>query len=138
MRFVTPPASRATPTESNNRTDPLTGLPILGNVAETFEFRAISRDLETPWIEQFGIGIQRQLGTNLMVEARYVGSRGHELLESRAFNQGFDLNDPSTPDYIFERFNRAYVDASARTARSTPARRRASAVLARRSDSPIR
>ena len=33
---------------TNNRTDPLTGLPILGNVAETFEFRAISRDLETP------------------------------------------------------------------------------------------
>ena len=96
---------------TNNRTDPLTGLPILGNVAETFEFRAISRDLETPWIEQFGIGIQRQLGTNLMVEARYVGSRGHDLLESRAFNQGFDLNDPTTPDYIFERFNRAYVDA---------------------------
>ena len=50
---------------------------------------------------------------NLMVEARYVGSRGHKLLESRAFNQGYDLNDPSTPDYIFERFNKAYVDAGA-------------------------
>ncbi|HYN10975.1 MAG TPA: TonB-dependent receptor [Vicinamibacterales bacterium] len=95
-----------------NRTDPVTGLPILGNVAETFEFRAISRDLETPWVEQYGIGIQRQLGSNLMLEARYVGSRGHKLLESRAFNQGFDLNDPSTPDYIFERFNKAYLEAN--------------------------
>ena len=47
------------------------------------------------------------------VEARYVGSRGHKLLEARAFNQGYDLNDPSTPDYIFERFNKAYVDAGA-------------------------
>ena len=93
--------------------DPLTGQPILGNVAETFEFRAISRDLETPWVEQFGIGLQRELGRNLMVEARYVGSRGHKLLEARAFNQGYDLNDPSTPDYIFERFNKAYVDAGA-------------------------
>ena len=93
-----------------NRNDPLTGQPILGNVAETFEFRAISRDLQTPWIEQFGIGVQRQLGSNLMVEARYVGSRGHKLLESRAFNQGYDLNDPATPDYIFERFNKAYLD----------------------------
>ena len=88
-----------------NRTDPLTGQPILGNVAETFEFRAISRDLETPWIEQFGIGVQRELQPNLLLEARYVGSRGHNLLESRAFNQRYDLNDPSTPDYIFERFN---------------------------------
>ncbi len=94
-----------------NRTDPLTGQPILGNVAETFEFRAISRDLETPWIEQFGIGVQRELKPNLLLEVRYVGSRGHDLLESRAFNQPYDLNDPSTPDYIYERFNRAYVDA---------------------------
>jgi hypothetical protein len=48
-----------------------------------------------------------------MIEARYVGSRGRKLLESRAFNQGYDLNDPATPDYIFERFNRAYLDAGA-------------------------
>jgi hypothetical protein len=93
-----------------NRTDPLTGQPILGNVAETFEFRAISRDLETPWLEQFGIGLQREIGRDLMIEARYVGSRGHKLLEARAFNQGYDLNDTSTPDYIYERFNTAYVD----------------------------
>ena len=96
-----------------NRNDPLTGQPILGNVAETFEFRAISRDLQTPWIEQFGIGVQREIASNLMVEVRYVGSRGHELLESRAFNQPWDLNDPNTPDFIYERFNRAYVDAGA-------------------------
>ena len=98
---------------SNNRVDPLTGQPILGNVAETFEFRAISRDLETPWVDQYGFGIQHQLSVDLMVEARYIGSRGHKLLESRAFNQGYDLNDPATPDYIFERFNKAYVDAGA-------------------------
>jgi len=96
-----------------NRTDPLTGLPILGNVAETFEFRAISRDLQTPYIQQFGIGVQRQFGKSYSVEARYIGSRGKKLLEARAFNQGYDLNDPSTPDYIFERFNQAYVDAGA-------------------------
>ena len=47
----------------------------------------------------------------MAVEIRYVGSKGHELLEARAFNQGYDLNDPSTPDYIFERFNQAYVAA---------------------------
>ena len=96
-----------------NPIDPVTNQPTLGNVAETFEFRAIDRDLVTPWIEQFGIGIQREISRNLMVEARYVGSRGHDLLESRAFNQGYDLNDPNTPDHIYERFNRAYIDALA-------------------------
>jgi hypothetical protein len=45
------------------------------------------------------------------VEVRYVGSKGSDLLEAAAFNQGYDLNDPSTPDHIFERFNKAYEAA---------------------------
>ena len=47
----------------------------------------------------------------MMLEVRYVGSKGTKLLESRAFNQGYDLNAADTPDYIFERFNQAYVAA---------------------------
>ena len=94
-----------------NPIDPATGQPFRGNVAETFEFRAISRDLHAPYVQQYNFGVQRELGPNMAVEVRYVGSKGHELLEARAFNQGYDLNDPSTPDYIFERFNQAYVAA---------------------------
>jgi hypothetical protein len=30
-------------------------------------------------------------------------------LIATALNQGFDLNDPNTPDHIFERFNQAYL-----------------------------
>jgi hypothetical protein len=94
-----------------NPIDPATGQPFRGNVAETFEFRAISRDLQAPYVQQYNFGVQRELGPNMSVEVRYVGSKGHELLEARAFNQGYDLNDTSTPDYIFERFNQAYVAA---------------------------
>jgi hypothetical protein len=94
-----------------NPTDPATGLPFRGNVAETFEFRAISRDLQAPYVQQYNFGVQRELGPNMAIEVRYVGSKGHELLEARAFNQGYDLNDPNTPDYLFERFNQAYVAA---------------------------
>jgi hypothetical protein len=94
-----------------NPVDPATGLPFRGNVAETFEFRAISRDLQAPYVQQYNFGVQRELGPNMAIEVRYVGSKGHELLEARAFNQGYDLNDPNTPDYIFERFNQAYVAA---------------------------
>ena len=82
-----------------------------GNVAETFEFRAIDRDLVAPWVQQYNFGVQREFGSNMVVEVRYVGSKGHDLLEARAFNQGYDLNDPATPDYIFDRFNQAYVAA---------------------------
>jgi Carboxypeptidase regulatory-like domain len=85
--------------------------PFRGNVAETFEFRAVDRDLKTPYYQQYNIGFQREFGDTWVVEARYIGSKGTDLLQAVAFNQGFDLNDPATPDYIFERFNAAYVAA---------------------------
>ncbi len=94
-----------------NPIDPATGLPTRGNIAETFEFRAVDRDLKTPYVQQYNFGVQRELGANMMLEVRYVGSKGTDLLEALAFNQGYDFNAPDTPDYIFERFNQAYVAA---------------------------
>ena len=91
--------------------DPRLNVTPPGNIAETFEFRAIDRDLETPFVHQFNIGVQYEFTKNLLFEARYVHTRGQNLLQALAFNQGFDLNDPSTPDHIFERFNQAYVAA---------------------------
>jgi len=85
----------------------------LGNIAETFEFRAVDRNLKTPWIQQMNLGFQYEVTKNLVFEARYVGTRGRNLLQAIAFNQGFDLNDPNTPDHIFERFNQAYLAAGA-------------------------
>ncbi|HLA11578.1 MAG TPA: TonB-dependent receptor [Pyrinomonadaceae bacterium] len=82
-----------------------------GNIAETFEFRAVDRDLQTPSVQQWNIGVQYEVTKDLLFEARYVGTRGRNLLQAIAFNQGFDLNDPATPDHIFERFNQAYVAA---------------------------
>ncbi len=96
---------------SNNAIDPATGLPTVGNIAETFEFRAVDRNLRTPYVQQYNFGVQRELGRDLMVEVRYVGSKGAKLLEANAFNQGYDLNSASTPDHIFERFNQAYIAA---------------------------
>ncbi|HYN85573.1 MAG TPA: TonB-dependent receptor, partial [Pyrinomonadaceae bacterium] len=82
-----------------------------GNIAETFEFRAVDRDLKTPFVQQWNVGVQYELTKDLLFEARYVGTRGRNLLQAVAFNQGYDLNDPSTPDHIYERFNQAYVAA---------------------------
>jgi hypothetical protein len=62
-------------------------------------------------VQQWNIGAQFELTKNLIFEGRYVGTRGQNLLQAIAFNQGFDLNDPNTPDHIFERFNQAYVAA---------------------------
>ncbi|MFN0280099.1 MAG: TonB-dependent receptor domain-containing protein [Pyrinomonadaceae bacterium] len=82
---------------------------IRGNIAETFEFRAVDRNLKTPFVHQFNVGFQYEIVRNLLVEARYTGTRGRQLLRAVAFNQGYDLNDPNTPDHIYDRFNQAYV-----------------------------
>ena len=47
----------------------------LGNIAETFEFRAIDRNLRTPYIQQWNLGFQYELTKNLLIEARYVGPK---------------------------------------------------------------
>ena len=102
---------------TNNPTDLSTGQPSRGNIAETFEFRAIDRNLRTPYVQQWNLGFQLELAKDLMVEARYVGTKGTKLLQAQAFNQGFDMNDPRTPDYVFKRFNDAYDAAYQNQAR---------------------
>ncbi|HEV2883368.1 MAG TPA: carboxypeptidase-like regulatory domain-containing protein, partial [Pyrinomonadaceae bacterium] len=94
-----------------NPIDPLTGQPIRGNIAETFEFRAVDRNLRTPYVQQWNLGAQFELTKNLLLETRYVGTRGTKLLQAISFAQGVDLNDPNAPDFIFERFNQAYIAA---------------------------
>ena len=102
--------SRGTPQGAN--CVPATGAGCTrGNIAETFEFRAVDRNLRTPYVHQWNVGAQYEIMKDLLVEARYVGTAGRNLLIATALNQGFDLNDPNTPDHIFERFNQAYVAA---------------------------
>jgi hypothetical protein len=48
---------------------------------------AYQRDLQTPWMEHWNLGFQRQLGRSRMVEVAYVGSRGHDLISARDANQ---------------------------------------------------
>ncbi len=93
--------------------DPRGNITAPGNIAETFEFRAVDRNLKTPYVQQWNLGVQYEITKNLLFEARYVGTSGRNLLQALAFNQGFDLNDPNTPDHIFERFNQAYLAAGA-------------------------
>lgn len=77
------------------------------NGAEPLEFRAVDRDLKTPMVQQWNIGIQHEF-KSWVIEARYVGTRGQNLLLAVGFNQPFDLNDPRTPEYIYARLNDAF------------------------------
>jgi hypothetical protein len=93
---------------SNNANSLITGLPATGNIAETFEFRAVDRNLRTPYVQQWNFGFQYEIAKDMLFEARYVGTKGTKLLQATAFNQSFDLNNPNTPSQIFKRFNDAY------------------------------
>jgi hypothetical protein len=79
-----------------------------GNIAETLEFRAIDRNLETPFYQQWNVGWQWELMPNMALELRYNGSRGHNLLLATALNEPWDLNDPNTPPEILQRITDAY------------------------------
>jgi hypothetical protein len=48
---------------------------------------AFQRDLHTPYIQQWNLGIQRQLGKSRVFEIAYVGSKGTHLIDSRNINQ---------------------------------------------------
>ncbi|HSC25996.1 MAG TPA: TonB-dependent receptor, partial [Vicinamibacterales bacterium] len=79
-----------------------------GNIAETLEFRAIDRDLQTPYYQQWNIGWQWEIAPSVALEVRYNGSRGHNLLLATALNEPWDLNDPNTPREILDRITAAY------------------------------
>jgi hypothetical protein len=78
------------------------------NPAETLEYRAIDKNLRTPYYQQWNLGVQREIAANMAVEVRYNGSRGHDLLLATALNEPWDLNDAATPQRIFDRITAAY------------------------------
>ena len=80
----------------------------LGNIAEALEFRAIDRNLQTPFYQQWNLGWQWELAPGMALELRYNGSRGHNLLLATALNEPWDLNDPNTPHQILDRITAAY------------------------------
>jgi hypothetical protein len=89
------------------------GGPCLGNIAETFEFRAVDRNLKTPYVQQWSLGMQYEITSNMVWEVRYAGTKGTKLLGAVGLAEPFSLNDPDTPDYIYDRLNTAYLAAGA-------------------------
>jgi hypothetical protein len=45
------------------------------------------RDLRTPFLHEFNVTLQRQLGSTRVAEVAYVGSRGRNLIAARDLNQ---------------------------------------------------
>jgi hypothetical protein len=96
-----------------------TGVPP-GNAAETLEFRAVDKDLNTPYYHQWNIGYQWQILDNMAIEIRYNGSRGRDLLLATALNEPWNLNDPRTPQVIKDRITAAFRAGGGATSAQDP------------------
>ncbi len=68
---------------------------------------AYQRDLQTPWMQHFNVGFQRQLGRARALEVAYVGSRGRDLISARDANQ--PQPSPAVPNL---RPNPLYTDVT--------------------------
>ncbi|HEY4581024.1 MAG TPA: TonB-dependent receptor, partial [Candidatus Acidoferrales bacterium] len=55
---------------------------------------AFQPDLRTGWLDQWSVGVQRQLGRSRAVEVAYVASRGHGLIAARDLNQPAPMPTP--------------------------------------------
>jgi hypothetical protein len=65
---------------------PIYGTPGCSVECDTFSF---DQHIKTPYIENYNLNIQQQLGRNVALQVGYVGSQGHRLFRF------FDLNQPS-------------------------------------------
>ena len=104
------------------------GQPTRGNIAETFEFRAIDRNLKTPFVQQWNVGVQYEVTKNLLFEARYVGTKGDKLLAGHLLRTRLRPERPLDARLTSSSAStRLTSPPGAPTARSTPARPRVSA-----------
>jgi hypothetical protein len=64
---------------------------------------AFQPGLRTPYVQQWNVGVQRQLGEPRVLEIAYVGSKGTHLIDSRNINQpqpSVNLENPGpNPDF---------------------------------------
>jgi hypothetical protein len=65
---------------------PLYGTPGCGVECDIFSF---DRNIKTPYMENYNLNFQQQIGSKVALQIGYVGSQGHRLFRF------FDLNQPS-------------------------------------------
>jgi Carboxypeptidase regulatory-like domain/TonB dependent receptor/TonB-dependent Receptor Plug Domain len=61
--------------------------PTTGCVQKECDVFTVDRHIRTPYMENYNLNIQHQIGKNLAVQVGYVGSQGHRLFRFRDLNQ---------------------------------------------------
>lgn len=80
------PVAATIPSPLSPLANPLVGVPIAGVFVDP--------ELQTPYVEQYNLGLQWQLGHNFVWDIGYVGNRGKHLLQLVTLNQ--PIYNPAT------------------------------------------
>ena len=63
----------------------------------SFSLFSVDPNFKNPYVQQFNLGIQRDLGWNSILEISYAGSKGTRLYEFRHQNQATPTADATSP-----------------------------------------
>ena len=103
--FAITAANDVTPTIQN-------GVAIFSNFTPTIDAWTVDRNLRTPYIQNYNLNLQQELGNHVAVQVAYVGSQGRKLFRFRDINQ----TDIATGAFPFPNFN--YINNFESTASS--------------------
>ena len=73
------------------------GQPIFSNFAPTADVWSVQPNLRTPYIQNYNVNVEQQIGAALAFQIGYVGSTGKKLFRFRDINQ----TDPATGNQAF-------------------------------------
>jgi outer membrane receptor protein involved in Fe transport len=62
-------------------------LPVYGGTSPMGDAFGVQKNLRTPYMENYNLNVQQQLGRKMVVQVGYVGSQGHKLFRFRDINQ---------------------------------------------------
>jgi outer membrane receptor protein involved in Fe transport len=67
--------------------NPNPAFPVFGTAAPMVDRFGVDQHLRTPYMENYNLNVQQQIGRKSTVQISYVGSQGHKLLRFRDLNQ---------------------------------------------------
>ena len=62
-------------------------LPVYGGTSPLPDAFGVDQNMRTPYMENYNLNLQQQLGRKMTLQVGYVGSQGHKLLRFRDINQ---------------------------------------------------
>jgi hypothetical protein len=75
-------------TDASGNALPLSvGSPVFPNIAPMSDAFGVDQKIRSPYMENFNLNFQQELGKNMVFQIGYVGSNGHKLFRFRDINQ---------------------------------------------------